>query len=168
MKSLIIIIVLVLAGIAGYNFINKPTSDVESLAVVEDATPSEKNEVASSTVEDVSEQIDAPGLEDVEITSSTDKAEAPKHEVSLLMKDYDKCMLEDKPEYHQENLKAEDMVGQTISECEPILVDMKEALDANDVNDALGKNIIQNLRLRLTDQLMVVVLAAQEAGRATN
>jgi len=169
MKSLVFIVLLVLAGIAGYNFINKPTESVatvavvEELAVVEDDTAMSKNEEASSVEETISEETVTPASDGTNMITPADMSEEAQHEMYTLMMEYNKCMMQDKPEYHQENVRAEDIAGQTLAACEPSLDSLKLVLETNQVNADLSEGMVKTVRQRSVRKLMSAVMQSQAA-----
>lgn len=169
MKSLVFIVLLVLAGIAGYNFINQTTENVdvvalvEEVAVVEDDTAMSKNEEPSSADETVSEETVTPVSDGTNMITPADMSEEAQHEMYTLMMAYNKCMMQDKPEYHQENVRAEDIAGETLAACEPSLDSLKAVLEANDVNADLREGMVKTVRQRSVRKLMSAVMQSQAA-----
>lgn len=167
MKSLFLIVLLVLAGIAGYNFINKPTENVEAVAVVEDVTAVEEAaELAVNVVskgEAVSEESNNETSGDVNMITPADMSEEGQKAMYAAMMEYNKCMMQNKPEYHQENMRAEDVAGQTLAGCEPHLDTLKAVLVSNNVNADLLEGMIKTVRQRSTRKLMSVIMQSQAA-----
>lgn len=158
MKSLVFIVLLILAGIVGYNFINKPTESVEAVAVVEDVTTPAQNEAPSSTEETITPISDGTNM-----ITPADMSEEAQHEMHTLMMDYNKCMMQDRPEYHQENIRVEDIAGKTLAACESHLDALKAVLAANNVNADLREGMIKTVRQRSTRKLMSAVMQTQAA-----
>jgi len=164
MKSLVFIVLLVLAGIAGYNFINKPTESVETVAVAEDVITPAKNEGPSSTDESNPEETVTPVSDGTNMTTPADMSEQAQHEMYASMMDYNKCMLQDRPEYHQENTRVEDIAGKTLAACESNLDTLKEILESNHVNVDLSEGMVKTVRQRSTRKLMGAVMQSQAAS----
>jgi hypothetical protein len=176
MKSLVFIVLIVLAGIAGYNFINKPTEAVPPTAVVEEATPvtePAQNEAASSEVESSADVESTPNVEnnteesaavETDTSNTTTPADMPEeaqHEMYKAMMDYNKCMMQDKPEYHDDKTSLEAVAGKTLAECEPNLDTLKSVLEKNNVNAGLTEGMAKTVRQRTVRKLMSAVMQAQ-------
>lgn len=168
MKNLVFIVLLILAGIAGYNFINKPTENVEAVAIVEDVTTSAENEAPSSTDESIAEETVTPVSDGTNMTTPADMPEEAQHEMYTSMMDYNKCMMQDKPEYHQPKVRAEDIAGKTLAACEPNLDGLRVVLEANNVNADLREGMIKTVRQRSTRKLMSAVMQSQAAQMMAN
>lgn len=163
MKSLVFIVLLILAGIVGYNFINKPTESAEAVAVVEDVTTPAQNEAPSSTEETTAEETITPISDGTNMITPADMSEEAQQEMHALMMDYNKCMMQDRPEYHQENIRVEDIAGKTLAACESHLDALKAVLAANNVNADLREGMIKTVRQRSTRKLMSAVMQTQAA-----
>lgn len=161
MKSLVFIVLLVLAGIAGYNFFNKPTENVEAIAVVEEVVISEVNEASSNNDDMVSEEVTIETSGDESMITPADMPEEAQQAMYTSMMEYNKCMMQDKPEYHQQNLRTEDIASQTLEACEPNLDTLKAVLTANNVNVDLREGMIKTVRQRSTRKLMSAVMQSQ-------
>tara|TARA_R110002049_G_scaffold269477_2_gene446373 strand:+ start:802 stop:1374 length:573 start_codon:yes stop_codon:yes gene_type:complete len=168
MKSLVFIVLLVLAGIAGYNFINKPTENVEVLAVVENATTSAESVEPTSTDESITEEAVAPVADGTNMITPADMSEEAQHEMYTTMMNYNKCMMQDRPEYHQDNMRMEDIAGVTLAACEPNLDTLKLVLEANNVNVDLREGMIKTVRQRATRKLMSAVMQTQASRMMAN
>lgn len=176
MKSLVFIVLLVLAGIAGYNFINKPTESVEPIANVKDVTtpatnPAVNNDASPSAVENIANvestsenEATLVETDGSNMTTPADMPEEAQHKMYSTMMEYNKCMLSDRPEYHHENTRTEDIAGKTLAECESNLDTLKEILEANDVNADLREGMIKTVRQRATRKLMGAVMQSQAAS----
>ena len=161
MKNLILIVLLVVAGIAGYNFVNTSTDD----AVVETTT-----EVDTAVSND--EATAAPEAEAV-TTDSTESmnspSEMPEKEQDKMfhaMADYNKCMMQNRLEYQQQgNLRAETMAEKTLFACDPLLDDLKAILVANNINPALREGMVRKMRSRAARKLIGSLMQSM-AGQA--
>ncbi len=165
MKSLVFIVLLVLAGIAGYNFINKPTENIEALAVVEDVKVAitEALSTADETIDEeiVTEETVSPVSDGTNMITPADMSEEAQHEMYSVMMVYNKCMMQDKPEYHQPNMRAEDIAGKTLAGCEPDLDALRVVLETNNVNADLSEGMLKTVRQRSTRKLMSAVMQSQ-------
>jgi hypothetical protein len=177
MKSLVFIVLLVLAGIAGYNFINKPTENVEAVAVVEEAKVADEalatadETILEETVTEgiVSEEAVSPPVTDgTNMITPADMSEEAQHEMYSVMMAYNKCMMQDKPEYHQPNIRAEDIAGKTLAGCEPNLDELRVVLETNNVNAELSEGMLKTVRQRSTRKLMSAVMQSQAAQMMAN
>lgn len=177
MKSLVFIVLVVLAGIAGYNFINKPTENVEAIAVVEEVKVADKalatadETIAEETVAEgiVTEDAVSPPVTDgTNMITPADMSEEAQHEMYTVMMNYNKCMMQDKPEYHQPNIRAEDIAGKTLAACEPNLDALKVVLETNNVNADLSDGMVKTVRQRSTRKLMSAVMQSQAAQMMAN
>ena len=164
MKSLVLIVLLVLAGIAGYNFINKPTTEVDTVTttIEEIATPAVNEETVTEVI--TTEETETKGVSDENMTTPADMPEAAQQEMYSSMMEYNKCMMQDKPEYHQENMRTEDIAGKTLQTCEPKLDRLKAVLEENNVNVDLREGMVKTVRQRSTRKLMSAVMQSQAAG----
>jgi len=167
MKSLFLIILLVLAGIAGYNFINKPTENVETVAV-DESMPVENTDATVSDEAVTEEVMTETYDDDVSMITPADMPEEAQQAMYASMMEYNKCMMQDKPEYHIENVRAEDVAGATLEACEPNLDTLIEVLAANNVNMDLREGMIKTVRQRSTRKLMSAVMQSQAAQIMAN
>lgn len=169
MKNLVFIVLLVLAGIAGYNFINKPIENVEAVAVVvEDVAISTENVAPLATDESITEETAAPVSDGTNMITPADMSEEAQHEMYTVMMSYNKCMMQDRPEYHQPNIRAEDIAGQTLATCESNLDALKVVLETNNVNADLSDGMLKTVRQRSTRKLMSAVMQSQAAQMMAN
>lgn len=171
MKSLVFIVLLVLAGIAGYNFINKPTENVEAVAVVEEANViNNETSTADETIveEIVTEETVSPLTDDTNMITPADMSQEAQDEMYSVMMSYNKCMMQDKPEYHQPKMRAEDIAGQTLAGCEPNLDALRVVLETNNVNADLTEGMLKTVRQRSTRKLMSAVMQSQAAQMMAN
>jgi hypothetical protein len=171
MKSLVFIVLLVLAGIAGYNFINKPTENVEVVAVVEEVnvanneTPTADENIVE---EIVTEETVSPVTDGTNMITPADISEEAQREMYSVMMTYNKCMMLNRPEYHQPNIRAEDIAGQTLAACEPNLDALRVVLETNNVNSDLTDGMLKTVRQKSTRKLMSAVMQSQAAEMMAN
>jgi hypothetical protein len=168
MKSLVFIVLLVLAGIAGYNFINKPIENVETVAVVDEVKVKVANNEVATADETSVEGTVTEETGDTNMITPTDMSEEAQHEMYSAMMAYNKCMMLNRPEYHQPNIRAEDIAGQTLAACEPNLDALRVVLEANNVNSGLTDGMLKTVRQKSTRKLMSTVMQSQAAQMMAN
>ncbi|MDB2705699.1 hypothetical protein N9Y67_04100 [Pseudomonadota bacterium] len=154
MKSLVFIVLLVVAAIAGYSIINKPT---ETVAVVDSAV----EEVTDNTVEPA-QAMDAAAesaeSEEVNLITPADMTEKAQEEMYSNIMEYNKCMMQNRLEYHQQGMRAESVADKTLTACEPHLDDLKLTLETNNVNKDLSEGMVKTMRQRMARKLMSNVM----------
>ncbi|MDO7667156.1 MAG: hypothetical protein MUQ39_02095 [Pseudomonadota bacterium] len=168
MKSLVFIVLLVLAGIAGYNFINKPIENVETVVVVDEVKVKVANNEVATADETSVEGTVTEETGDTNMITPTDMSEEAQHEMYSSMMAYNKCMMLNRPEYHQPNIRAEDIAGQTLAACEPNLDALRVVLEANNVNSGLTDGMLKTVRQKSTRKLMSTVMQSQAAQMMAN
>jgi len=83
--------------------------------------------------------------------------------------EYNKCMMQNRLEYHQQGVRAESVADKTLTACEPHLDDLKLVLETNNVNQDLREGMVKTMRQRAARKLMSNVmqsLAGQAAAAA--
>ncbi len=160
MKSLVFIVLLALAAIAGYNFVNKPTEKSDTV-VLEEIASTELNEASPNDNDAESEDVITDSSDDVSMITPADMSEEAQQAMYDSMVKYNKCMMEDRPQYHQENLKAEEVADQTLQECQPNLDALKAVLTSNNVNVDLREGMVKTVRQRTARKLMSAVMQAK-------
>ncbi|MDO7597604.1 MAG: hypothetical protein MUQ51_00170 [Pseudomonadota bacterium] len=168
MKSLVFIVLLVLAGIAGYNFINKPIENVETVVVVDEVKVKVANNEVATADETSVEGTVTEETGDTNMITPTDMSEEAQHKMYSAMMAYNKCMMLNRPEYHQPNIRAEDIAGQTLAACEPNLDALRVVLEANNVNSGLTDGMLKTVRQKSTRKLMSTVMQSQAAQMMAN
>jgi hypothetical protein len=166
MKSLVFIVLLVLAGIAGYNFINKPIENIETVAVVDEVKVA-NNEVATAD-ETIVEETVTEETGGTNMITPADMSEEAQHEMYSVMMVYNKCMMLNRPEYHQPNMRTEDIAGKTLAACEPNLDALRVVLETNNVNSDLTDGMLMTVRQKSTRKLMSAVMQSQAAQMMAN
>lgn len=168
MRSLVLIVLLALAGIVGYSFINKPAEKVTNEVIGEESITEEvatpvKSEESSSANESASVETAALEADDANTITPADMPEEARHQMFASMVDYNKCMMHDKPEYHQADLDVKDVAGKTMESCESKLVTLKAILEANHVNSGLRDGMIRTVRQRAIRKFMAALMQSQAA-----
>lgn len=161
MRSLVLIVLLVLAGIAGYNFINKPADKVADVVIVEDVTAPVINEEPLPIDEELSEETVIPETADTNMTTPADMPEDARQKMYASMAEYNKCMMHDKVEYHQANADVKEITGKAMQICEPKLNDLEAILTANHVNEGLREGMARAVQQRAIRQLMGALMQSQ-------
>ncbi len=160
MKSLVFIVLLVIVAIAGYTIINQP-SEIETVQ-----TEQTKDEIVDTA--DVIEE--APAVEQtISMITPADMSEKAQEEMYGAIMEYNKCMMQNRLEYHQQGVRAESVADKTLTACEPHLDDLKLVLETNNVNQDLREGMVKTMRQRAARKLMSNVmqsLAGQAAAAA--
>jgi len=162
MKNLVIIVSLVVVAIAGYSYVNQSKETAPVAAVVEEVT----NESSVAVVEDVA----SSEAEEVNIIAPSDMPEAAQTEMYNHIMEYNKCMMQNRLEYHQQGIRAENVADKTLTACEPHLDELKETLTVNNVNSDLRDGMIKTMRQRAARKLMSTIMQslAGQASAAAN
>ena len=156
MKSLVFIILLVVAAIAGYSIINKPT---EAVAVIESAVDEVTNDIAEPA--DAMDEVTSGQSKEVNLITPVDMSEQAQEEMYVKISEYNKCMMQNRLEYHQQAMRAESVADKTLAACEPHLDDLKVTLETNGVNKDLREGMIKTMRQRMARKLMSNVMQSQ-------
>lgn len=160
MKNLIFVVLLVIAGIAGYDYINKPVDIVDSEKEAVTAVV-EKNSVKETVA--VDEVVTPESESSVNLMTPADMSEEAQAEMYSFMMEYNKCMMQNKPEYHQLDVRTEDIAAKTFDECAPNLDDLKAVLAANGVNEGLQEGMVKTLQQRASRKLMSAIMQSKAA-----
>lgn len=164
MKNLVIVVLLVVVAIAGYNFVNQQEEDtVEVVTTVEEVT----NDVEQATP--VADDVTASESEEVSMIAPVDMPEEAQTEMYNHIMKYNQCMMQNRLEYHQQGISATDVADKTLAACEPHLDDLKATLTANNVNVDLREGMIKAMRQRASRKLLSTImqsLAGQAAAAA--
>ncbi|NOQ82022.1 MAG: hypothetical protein GQ548_05815 [Methylophaga sp.] len=167
MKNLALVVLVVVVAIVGYDFVNKPVENVEVAAVEEASVPvvNEESEVVENSSEDVATTEEEP----VSMITPADLSEEAQTEMYTAIGEYNKCMMTNRLEYHQQGNNAEEVANKTLTACETHLDTLAATLLANNVNEGLRKGMVMTMRKRAARKLMSAVtqsLAAQAAAAA--
>lgn len=157
MKSLVFIVLIVVAAIFGYSIVNKPAE-----APVVEVSEEMPAEVAVTDTGSESETIS--------MITPADMPEEAQTEMYAKIMDYNKCMMQNRLEYHQQGVRAESVADKTLAACEPHLDELALVLETNNVNDDLSKGMVKTMRQRAARKLMSAVMTslAGQAAAAAN
>jgi len=172
MKNLVLVVLLVVVAIAGYDFMNK-TADETDVPVVEVTETEVIEEVVTATDDAVAEEIvmgeEAVTEESISMITPADMSEEAQSEMYDSIMEYNKCMMQNRLEYHQQGNNAEQVANKTMAACENHLDTLAATLLANNVNEDLRKGMVMTMRKRAARKLMSAVtqsLAGQAAAAA--
>lgn len=160
MKNLIFIVLIAVAGIAGYNFINKPAANVEPVAEQTEAVV-KAVEVTASTEVTLEEAVIA---DEGNLMTPADMSEEAQAKMYGFMMEYNKCMMKNRAEYHQSDIKIEDAAAITFDECAPTLDSLKAVLATNGVNKGLQEGMVKTLEQRAARKLMSAIMQSKAAA----
>lgn len=107
--------------------------------------------------------------EEGNLITPADIPEAAQTEMYAAITDYNKCMMQNRLEYHQQGIQIASVADKTLKKCEPHLDSLAEILAANNVNEGLQKRMVSTMRSRAAQQLMGAMmqsLAGQAAAAA--
>ncbi len=94
-----------------------------------------------------------------------DMTEEAQTEMYAAVTDYNKCMMQNRLEYHQKGISVAGVADKTLQACEPHLVTLEEVLTTNNVNEGLTKTMVGKLRSKAARKLMSAVMQSM-AGQA--
>ena len=163
MKNLIFIVLIAVAGIAGYNFINKPAANVEPVTVQTEAivNAAEDTDTEASAEATLEEAVTA---DEGNLMTPADMSEEAQTEMYGFMMEYNKCMMTNRAEYHQNDITVEDAAGITFEECAPTLDSLKAVLATNGVNKGLQEGMVKTLEQRASRKLMSAIMQSKAAA----
>ncbi len=157
MKNLIFIVLLAVVAIAGYSYVNQQKeTDVVATAA---------EEVSNDVVIDESTTATEVKDEDINLITPADMTEEAQAEMYKNIMEYNKCMLQNRLEYHQQGVRTEDVADKTLTACEPHLDELKATLTANNVNSDLREGMVKTMRQRAARKLMSTIMQSM-AGQA--
>jgi hypothetical protein len=107
--------------------------------------------------------------EESNLITPADMPEAAQTEMYAAIGEYNKCMMQNRLEYHQQGIQIASVADKTLTACEPHLDTLAEVLAANNVNEGLQKNMVNTMRSRGAQKLMAAMmqsLAGQAAAAA--
>lgn len=172
MKNLIFVVLIAVAGFTGYNFMNGPAESVEPIATQTEV----KESVAGSTVDvdmsdelqtEVTENTEAAVADESNLKTPADMSAEAQTEMYGFMMEYNKCMMQNRPEYHQDDARTEEIASKTFDECAPITDSLKAVLATNGVNKGLQEGMAKTLQQRASRKLMTAIMQAKAARMAT-
>ncbi len=160
MKNIVFVVLLIVVIAGGYAYINETNDQV---AVVSSETDVMTESVAVES-EDVTPAMEATTTADNLVTPS-DMSEEAQREMYSAIAEYNKCMMQNRLEYHQQGVQVANVADKTLQVCEPHLDDLAAVLETNNVNLGLKENMIKTMRSRAVRKLMAAVMQSM-AGQA--
>jgi len=160
MKNLIFIVVLVVAAIAGYSYVNQQKSTDDVVTAVEEASTVVVEESATNT-----EEVANTEAAEVNLITPVDMSEEAQAEMYKHIMEYNQCMMQNRLAYHQQGVRAENVADKTLTACEPHLDELKATLAANNVNKDLRDGMVKTMRQRAVRKLMSTIMQSM-AGQA--
>jgi hypothetical protein len=103
--------------------------------------------------------------EESNLITPADIPEAAQTEMYAAIMGYNKCMMQNRLEYHQQGIQVANVADQTLQACEPHLDILDEVLATNNVNEGLRKTMVNTMRSRAARKLMAAVMQSM-AGQA--
>jgi len=100
------------------------------------------------------------------LITPADMPEAAQTEMYGAITDYNKCMMQNRLEYHQKGISVAGVADKTLQACEPHLDTLDEVLTTNNVNEGLSKTMVGKLRSKAARKLMSAVMQSM-AGQAS-
>ncbi len=138
---------------------NKPAESEEAVAV--------QTETTESVIENTVEEVATTAIVDEDnLTTPADMPAEAQTEMYGFIMEYNKCMMQNRAEYHQLDIRTEDAASITFDECAPILDNLKAVLAANSVNKGLQKGMAKTLQQRAARKLMTAIMQAKAAKMA--
>jgi len=168
MKSLVFVVLVIVAAIVGYGFVNKSEETVVAQDAVTDKVEQTVEVTEAVPAEDV---VVADESEEISMITPADMSESAQTEMYDNIMNYNKCMMQNRLEYHQAGVRAESVADKTLSACEPHLDELKLVLETNNVNTDLREGMVKTMRQRAARKLMSNVmqsLAGQAAAAANS
>ncbi|MDC9724915.1 MAG: hypothetical protein PSN44_03205 [Gammaproteobacteria bacterium] len=159
MKNLVIVVLLVVVAIAAYSYVNQPKENVDAVVVEEAVVATTEG---STTV---TEETVATETEEVSMITPADMSEEAQAEMYNHIMEYNKCMMQNRLEYHQQGVRVENVADKTLTTCEPHLDALKATLVTNNVNEGLREGMVKTMRQRAARKLMSTIMQSR-AGQA--
>jgi len=107
---------------------------------------------------------------EVNMITPADMSEQAQNEMYGAMVEYNKCVILNRPEYHQPGAKIVEVADKTLAECEIHLDTLKEVLTKNNVNEGLREGMVKTIRTRSARKLMSILMQSMvgQAAAAEN
>ena len=152
MKNIVFVVLLIAVIASGYAYINKTNDQVDVV--------SSETEVMTASV----------AVETDNLVTPSDMSEEAQREMYSAIAEYNKCMLQNRLEYHQQGVQVANIADKTLQICEPHLDDLAAVLEKNNVNLGLKENMVKTMRSRAVRKLMAAVMQsmASQAVAAAN
>ena len=145
MKNLVLVVLLVVVAIAVYDFMNRNSGDAV-VPATEMTEPVESDAMMDKAVEDIIDSEKDAVINDKATTDESismilpvDMPEEAQDEMHASIMEYNKCMMQNRLEYHQQGNDAEQVASKTLAACESNLDALATTLLANDVNEGVRK-----------------------------
>lgn len=152
MKNIVFVVLLIAVIASGYAYINKTNDQVDVV--------SSETEVMTASV----------AVETDNLVTPSDMSEEAQREMYSAIAEYNKCMLQNRLEYHQQGVQVANIADKTLQICEPHLDDLAAVLEKNNVNLGLKENMVKTMRSKAVRKLMAAVMQsmASQAAAAAN
>ena len=125
-------------------------------------------EDVSSVNEEVAvpvEVVEVEGTQGVSMITPADMSDQAQTDMFTAIGDYNKCMMQNRLEYHQQGINIPEIADKTLTACEPQLDKLDGVLVENNVNKGLRINLINTMRSRAARKLMSAMMQSM-AGQA--
>ncbi|NOQ93947.1 MAG: hypothetical protein GQ547_04835, partial [Methylophaga sp.] len=142
MKNLVFVVLLVVVAIAGYSYMNQSKENVDTVAVEEMAVDTTEGNAV------VTGEVTAIESEEMSMITPADMTEEAQAEMYNHIMEYNQCMMQNRLEYHQQGVRAENVADKTLTACEPHLDSLKATLTTNNVNEGLREGMVKTMRQR--------------------
>lgn len=135
MKNLVFVVLLVIVAGVGFLFMNNATEEDVATNPVDHETATEESMI-----------------------TPVDMSEEAQNKMYVAIADYNKCMMQNRLEYHQQGVKIVDVADKTLAACEPHLDVLADVLAENNVNQGLAKKMVHTMRSRAARKLMSAMM----------
>lgn len=155
MKNVVYVVLVLIVAIAGYNFLNKPAVNVETITETEEAT---------SSVDNVNSDENS---DSVNMHTPADMSEEAQAEMYDFIMEYNQCMMKGRLEATTQPQQVQQAANDILMKCDEVLEQLKTHLLANDVNESLVIGMTHKMRSRGARNLMTKAMnnmAAQAAA----
>jgi len=101
----------------------------------------------------------------VSIITPVDMSQEAQDKMYATIMEYNKCMMQNRPEYHKQTVSTAAVAEKTLFACEPHLDELAIVLEENNVNAELRVGMVKTIRTRAVRKLMSMVMQSR-AGQA--
>ncbi|MDH5357355.1 MAG: hypothetical protein OEW63_01850 [Gammaproteobacteria bacterium] len=109
--------------------------------------------------------ISSAAIAEESMITQADMPEEAQTQMYAAITEYNKCMMQNRLEYHQQGAKVATVADKTLQACEPHLTTLRDVLVANNVNEGITETMVATMRSRAARQLMAAVMQSM-AGQA--
>ena len=109
--------------------------------------------------------VSATAMAEGNMITPVDMSEEAQNAMYTTITDYNRCMMQNRLEYHQQGVQVAQVADKTLFACEPHLDSLDKVLATNNVNDGLRENMVKTMRSRAATKLMAAVMQSM-AGQA--